>query len=66
MFGWWARDATARGAASTAWPLSSDHLPGLVTALLWIPADVHYSVEASAEVLGFLRGHADRVRAAAG
>jgi len=65
-FGWWAREASARGADQTEWPLASDHLAGLATALLWIPADVHYSVEASAEVLGFLRGHADRVRAAAG
>ena len=65
LLGWWARDATARGAASTAWPLSSDHLPGLVTALLWIPDDVPFTLEASVEVLAFLRDRADRFAAAA-
>lgn len=66
LFGWWARDATARGADQTSWPLTSDQLAGLATALLWIPEGVQYTVEASAEVLGFLRGQAERVRAAVG
>jgi predicted DNA-binding transcriptional regulator YafY len=60
LFGWWARDATARDRDHTAWPLASDHLAGLVTPLLWIPADVRYTLEASEEVLAFLRGHAQR------
>jgi predicted DNA-binding transcriptional regulator YafY len=64
LFGWWAREATARGPARTAWPLSSDHLAGLATALLWIPPEVQYGVEASEEVLAFIRGQADRVRTA--
>jgi len=63
--GWWAKEATARGADQTEWPLASDHLAGLAAALLWIPDDVTYTVEAPAEVLAFLRAQADRVRAAA-
>ncbi|WP_198414037.1 helix-turn-helix transcriptional regulator [Cryobacterium adonitolivorans] len=58
------RDLTP--AAQTAWPITSDHLAGLATDLLWIPDTVPYTVEASAEVLGFLRDQADRVRAALG
>ena len=65
LLGWWARDATARGAELTAWPLASDHLPGLVTALLWIPDDVPYTLEASERVLAFLRARAERFGAAA-
>ena len=65
LLGWWARDATARGAGRTAWPLASDHLPGLATALLWIPADVPFTLEASEEVLAFLRERAERFGAAA-
>jgi predicted DNA-binding transcriptional regulator YafY len=65
LLGWWARDATARGAGRTAWPLASDHLPGLATALLWIPGDVPFTLEASDEVLAFLRDRAERFGAAA-
>jgi predicted DNA-binding transcriptional regulator YafY len=65
LLGWWARDAVARDPDSTAWPLVSDHLAGLVTALLWIPDDVPYTIEASTEVLAFLRARADRFGAAA-
>jgi predicted DNA-binding transcriptional regulator YafY len=66
LFGWWARDATARNSDCTAWPLMSDHLAGLVTPLLWIPAEVPYTVEASEEVLSFLRERAGRFAAAGG
>ncbi|WP_104167204.1 YafY family protein [Cryobacterium sp. N22] len=65
LLGWWARDATALGAGHTAWPLASDSLAGLVTALLWIPDDVPFTVETSDEVLAFLRGRAERFGAAA-
>ena len=65
LFGWWARDARARGADQTEWPLASDQLAGLATALLWIPAGVRYRVEAADEVLAFLRDQAERVTAAA-
>jgi predicted DNA-binding transcriptional regulator YafY len=66
VFGWWAREATARGDDLTEWPLTSDHLAGLVTPLLWIPEDVPYTVEASEEVLAFLRDRAGRFAAAGG
>jgi predicted DNA-binding transcriptional regulator YafY len=66
LLGWWARDAAARGSDSTAWPLVSDHLAGLATALLWIPDDVPFTIETSEEVLAFLRARAVRFGAAAG
>ncbi|MGY4857556.1 helix-turn-helix transcriptional regulator [Cryobacterium sp. AP23] len=65
LFGRWAGDATARDAGHTDWPLAGDHLAGLATALLWIPDEVRYTVEASEEVLAFLRGRAERIGTAA-
>jgi len=66
LFGWWTREATARGTDQTEWPLASDQLAGLATALLWIPAGVRYRVEAADEVLAFFRDQAERVSAAVG
>ncbi|WP_022886587.1 helix-turn-helix transcriptional regulator [Glaciibacter superstes] len=67
--GWWARDAYAAPATGTTqrsiWPLTSDRLTNLAIALLWIPDDVDYSVDGSAEVLEYLRRQATRFTASA-
>lgn len=65
LLGWWAREATARDAGHTEWPLASEQLAGLATALLWIPDDVPYTVEAPEDVLAFLRRRAARFHTAA-
>lgn len=65
-FGWWAGEATALDDSRTAWPVNGDQLATLASALLWIPDDVRYTVQADGEVLAFLRRRAERLGAAAG
>lgn len=66
VFGWWAREATAIDDEHSAWPLLQDQLANLAAALLWIPDEVEYTVQASDEVLEFLRLRAAHLAAAAG
>ncbi|WP_166870990.1 YafY family protein [Salinibacterium sp. ZJ450] len=54
-FGPWARGATALSDRRTEWPIGGDSYEVMMSALLWIPADVAYTISGSDEFLAFVR-----------
>ena len=62
--GWYGRDVVADGPDRCIWPLEADAVENLVMALMWVPLDVSYRVEAAPEVLEFLAAQAQRFAAA--
>lgn len=61
--GWWARDTVALDADTTVWALSGDTAAHIATALLWIPADLAFTVHGPPELLAELAAFADRFSA---
>ncbi|RNL83349.1 helix-turn-helix transcriptional regulator [Halostreptopolyspora alba] len=65
--GAWAREATAETDTTTLWPISADHLPGLVFGLAWLPEEYDFEVLESSELRAFVRSLGTRlVRATTG
>ncbi len=64
--GWYGRDVVPDGPDRCVWPLESDAVESLFTALMWLPRGVAYRVEGPLEVLEFLATQAERFAVAAG
>lgn len=62
LLGRWGADAVAIDERSTSWPIRADSAPGLLSALVWIPATVPFEVRANDETLAGLRAATDRLR----
>lgn len=63
--GWYGRGVVPDGADRCVWPLESDAVENLFTALMWLPRGVAYRVDGPLDVLEFLATQAERFAAAA-
>lgn len=64
LFGRWSVGAEAIDAERTRWPIDADTVEGLLSAILWIPADVSYRFEAPSEAVTGAVASLERMRAA--
>lgn len=58
--GWWAKDAVAHDAHTTIWTLAGDSPAHIATALLWLPAELDFTVRGPAGLLDELASFATR------
>ncbi|WKK71093.1 WYL domain-containing protein [Rathayibacter oskolensis] len=64
MLGRWSAGAVAVGGGLTRWPVDAETAEGLLSALLWIPAEVDFRLEGRPEVLEVVSTALERLRGA--
>lgn len=63
-FGPWSAEASAIDAEWTNWPINGDSFETMLSALVWIPAGVEYTLHGPPEFLAFAADAAERMRSA--
>ncbi|QTE27980.1 helix-turn-helix transcriptional regulator [Pengzhenrongella sicca] len=63
-FGVWSSGSTERPDGGVDWPIGGNSIPELLSALLWIPAEMAWTVTCGPEVRAALRDLRDRLAAA--
>ncbi|SMH40519.1 transcriptional regulator [Rathayibacter oskolensis] len=64
VLGRWSAGAEALDASRTRWPVESETVEGLLSALVWIPTEVDYRLDGEPAVLDGLSTAVERVRGA--
>jgi predicted DNA-binding transcriptional regulator YafY len=65
ILGRWSAGAVDAGDGLTRWPISAESAEGLLSALVWIPAEVEFRLEGDPETLSVVSTAIERLRGAA-